>query len=64
MSSYGTIIQIGTTCKKISTWMHDSGCRWRLVEKVEIFQSYVTAAHGCLHPLYLSNFDEIGTVIP
>ena len=29
---HGTIIQTGIACEKISRYMHDSACRWLIVE--------------------------------
>ena len=39
--SHGTIIRTGITCKKIPFYMHDSACRWLMVENAKIFRSYV-----------------------
>ena len=36
-----TIIRAGITCKKILCYMHDSACRWFIVQKAKIFWSYV-----------------------
>ena len=38
---HGTIIRTGIPCKKISCYMHDSACRWLIVENAKIFQRYV-----------------------
>ena len=38
---YGAIIRTGITCKKISSYMRDSTCRWLIVENAKIFRSYV-----------------------
>ena len=38
---HGTIIQTGTTRKKIPCYMRDSACRWFIVENAKIFRSYV-----------------------
>ena len=38
---HGTIIRTGITCKKILCYMRDSACRWFIVKKAKIFQSYV-----------------------
>ena len=38
---HGTIIRTGLTCKKISSYMHDSAYRWLIVENFKIFRSYV-----------------------
>ena len=38
---HGIIIQTGITCKKIPCYMRDSACRWFIVKKSKIFQSYV-----------------------
>ena len=40
-SHHGTIIESGITCKKICCYVHDSACRWLMVESTKIFQSYV-----------------------
>ena len=32
-----TIIRTGITCKKILYYMHDSACRWFIVQKAKIF---------------------------
>ena len=32
-----TIIRAGITCKKILCYMHDSACRWFIVQKAKIF---------------------------
>ena len=37
---HGTIIQTEITCKKISCSMHDSVCRWIIVENAKIFRCY------------------------
>ena len=34
---YGTIMQTGTTCKKISCYMCDSACRWRIAENTKSY---------------------------
>ena len=39
--NHGTIIRKGITCKKKSCYMRDSACRWFIVKKTKIFQSYV-----------------------
>ena len=36
-----TMIQTWITCKKISFYMRDSACRWRIVKNVKIFWIYV-----------------------
>ena len=33
-----TIIPTGITCKKISCYMHNSKCRWLIVENAKIFR--------------------------
>ena len=38
---HGTITRTGITCKKISWDMHDSACRWLIVQDVKIFRNYV-----------------------
>ena len=38
---HGIIIRTGITCKKIPCYMRDSACRWFIVKKPKIFQSYV-----------------------
>ena len=38
---HGTIIPTGTTCKKISSYIRNSACRWIFVKNVKIFRSYV-----------------------
>ena len=38
---HGTIIPTGTTCKKISSYIRNSACRWFIVKNVKIFRSYV-----------------------
>ena len=41
LNYHGIIIRTGITWKKISCYMRDSACRWFIVKKPEIFQSYV-----------------------
>ena len=38
---HGTITRAEITCKKISCDMHDSACRWLIVQNVKIFRNYV-----------------------
>ena len=38
---HGTITRTGITCKKMPCYMRDSACRWFIVEKAKLFQSYV-----------------------
>ena len=38
---HGIIIRTRITCKKIPCYMRDSACRWFIVKKPKIFQSYV-----------------------
>ena len=40
-SLHGTIIRTGITCKNTPCYMRDSDCRWFIVKKATIFQSYV-----------------------
>ena len=39
--NHGIIIRKGITCKKIPCYMRDSACRWFIVKKPKMFQSYV-----------------------
>ena len=41
MGKHGTIIRTGIAWKKIPCYMHDSACRWFVVKKAKMFQSYV-----------------------
>ena len=38
---HGTTIQTGITCKDISCYIHDSACRWFIVDNAKIFRSYL-----------------------
>ena len=38
---HGIIMQTGITCKKIPCYMRGSACRWFIVKKPKIFQSYI-----------------------
>ena len=40
-TEHGTIIRTGITCKKIPCYMHDSACRWFIIENAKIIRSYV-----------------------
>ena len=40
-STHGTITRTGIRCKKILWYTRDSACKWLIVEKAKIFQSYV-----------------------
>ena len=41
LSKHETLIQTEIICSKIPCYMHDSACRWPIVENAKILQSCV-----------------------